>query len=92
MTKERTIRQTFVNLVGKSDFHKNQTRPDKTTFVPRIIKGESELNSGFASSIHSLLSPQAVKMPSIRFNTNMTSNIRLISNKRLIIYHSSLES
>ncbi len=89
-TKERTTRQTFVNLVGKSDFHKNQTRPDKINFIPRIIKGESELNRGFASSIHSLLSPQAVKMPSIRFNTKMTNNIRLISNKRLIIYHSSL--
>lgn len=92
ITKERTIRQTFVNLVGKFDFHNNQINPDKITFVPRIIKGESELNRGFASSIHSLLSPQAVQMPSMRFNTIMTNNIRLISNKRFTIRHSSLES
>ncbi|MBM7664008.1 hypothetical protein JOC25_000464 [Solibacillus kalamii] len=92
ITKERTTRQTFVNLVGKFDFHNNQTRPDKITFVPRIIKGESELNRGFASSIHSLLSPQAVHMPSMRFNTIMTNNIRFISNKRFTIRHSPLES
>ena len=92
MTKERTTRQTFVNLVGTFDFHNNQIAPDKITFVPRSIKGESELISGFASSIQSLLSPQAVQMPSIRFNTKMTNNIRLISNKRFIICHSSLES
>lgn len=81
MTNERTTRQTFLNLVGKLDFHKSQTRPDKVNFIPRIIKGESELNSGFASSIQSLLSPQAVQMPSMRFSTKMTNNIRLISNK-----------
>ena len=92
MTKERTTRQTFVNLVGKFDFHNNQIAPDKITFVPRSIKGESELISGFASSIHSLLSPQAVQMPSIRFNTKMINNIRLISNKRFISRHSSLEA
>lgn len=92
ITKERTIRQTFVNLVGKFDFHNNQINPDKITFVPRIIKGESELNRGFASSIHSLLSPQAVQMPSMRFNTIMTNNILLISNKRFTIRQTSLES
>ena len=91
MTKERTTRQTFVNLVGKFDFHKSHTRPDKVNFIPRIIKGESELNSGFASSIQSLLSPQAVNMPSMRFKTKITNNIRLISNKYLTICHTSLE-
>lgn len=92
ITKERITRQTFLNLVGKFDFHNNQTRPDKITFVPRIIKGESELNSGFASSIHSLLSPQAVHMPSMRFSNKMANNIRLILNKLFILLHSSLES
>ena len=91
MTKKRTTRQTFVNLVGKFDFHSNQMAPDKATFIPRIVKGENELISGFASSIHSLLSPQAVQMPSMRFNTKMANNIRLISNKRFIVCHSSLE-
>ncbi len=52
MMKESTTRQTFVNLVGKFDFHKNKMKPDKKTFIPRIVKGENELNSGFASSIH----------------------------------------
>lgn len=92
MTKERTTRQTFVNLVGKFVFHKIQIRPDKLTFIPRITRGENELISGFASSIHSLRSPQAVQMPSKRFNAKMTNNIRLISNKCFIICHSSLES
>ncbi len=52
MTKERTTRQTFVNLVGKFDFHKDKMTPDKQTFIPRIVNGENELISGFASSIH----------------------------------------
>ena len=92
MTKERTTRQTFVNLVGKFDLYKNHIIPERETFIPRIINGENELNNGFASSIHSLLSPQAVQMPSMRFNTKMINSIRLISNKRFIVYHSSLES
>ena len=92
MTKERTTRQIFVNLVGNFDFHKNQIIQDRKVFIPRIVNGENELNNGFASSIHSLLSPQAVQMPSMRFNTNMTNSICLISNKRFIVYHFSLES
>ena len=84
MTKVRTTRQTFVNLVGKFDFHSNKMAPDKVTFIPRIVKGENELISGFASSIHSLLSPQAVQMPSIKFNNKITNNIRLILNKFFI--------
>ena len=91
-TNERITRQTFVNLVGKLDFHSTQIAPDKVTFIPRIVRGENELISGFASSIQSLLSPHAVQMPSMRFNTNMTNNIRLISNKCFIICYSSLES
>lgn len=87
MTKVRTTRQTFVNLVGKFDFHSNKMAPDKVTFIPRIVKGENELISGFASSIHSLLSPQAVQMPSIRFNNNITNNICLILNKFFIVTH-----
>ena len=92
MTKERTTRQTFVNLVGKFDLYKNHIIPERETFIPRIVNGENELNNGFASSIHSLLSPQAVQMPSMRFNTKMTNSIGLISNKRFIVYLSSLES
>ena len=92
MTKERTTRQKFVNLVGKFDLYKNQTIPDRENFITRIINGENELINGFASSIHSLLSPQAVQMPSMRFNTKMTNSIRLISKKRFIVYHSSHES
>lgn len=84
MTKERTRRQTFVNLVGKFDFHSNQMAPDKVTFIPRIVKGENEHINGFASSIHSLLSPQAVQIPSMRFNNKMTNNILLISNNFFI--------
>lgn len=89
MTKVRTTRQTFVNLVGKFDFHSNNMAPDKATFIPRIVKGENELINGFASSIHSLLSPQAVQMPSIRFNNKITNNIRLILNKFFIVTHCS---
>ena len=92
MTKKRTTRQNLVNLLGKLDFHKNQIKTDSKIFIPRIVNGENELNNGFASSIHSLLSPQAVQMPSMRFNTKMTNSIRLISNKRFIVYLSSLES
>ena len=87
MTKVRTTRHTFVNLVGKFDFHSNKMAPDKVTFIPRIDKGENELISGFASSIHSLLSPQAVQMPSIRFNNKITNNICLILNKFFIVSH-----
>ena len=83
-TEERTTRQIFVNLVGKFDFHRNQMKPDNVTFIPRIV--------GFASSIHPLLTPQAVQMPSMRFNTKITNNICLILNKRFIVCHSSLES
>lgn len=80
MTKVRTTRQTFVNLVGKFDFQSNKMAPDKVTLIPRIVKGENELISGFASSIHSLLRPQAVNMPSIKFNNKIINNIRLILN------------
>ena len=92
MTKKSTTRQILVNLVGKFDLYKNHIIPERETFIPRIINGENELNNGFASSIHSLLSPQAVQMPSMRFNTKMTNSIRLISKKRFIVYHSSHES
>ena len=91
MTKDSTTRQTFVIRVGKFAFHNNQMNPDNATLIPRIVKGENELINGFASSIHPLLSPHAVQMPSMRFNSKMTNNIRLISKKCFNVCHSSLE-
>ena len=46
MTKERTTRQTFVNLVGKFDFRNNQIAPDKITFIPdnEFINYTKQLN------------------------------------------------